>query len=79
MHCDDLAPEVGITGTPVIDAGRSTLYVVARTKVTDTQTGQKGFYAVLYAIDLRTGLEYIGPLIITASYRVPAEARKADI
>ncbi len=66
LHCDDLAPEVGITGTPVIDAGRSTLYVVARTKVTDTQTGQKGFYAVLYAIDLRTGLDNIGPQIITA-------------
>ncbi len=69
LRCDDLSPEVGITGTPVIDLSRSTLYVVARTKVTDTQTGQKGFYEILHALDLRTGADTINAQIISA--RVP--------
>ena len=43
LGCDDLVPEIGITGTPVIDVSRNTLYVVARTKAIDTQTGDKQF------------------------------------
>ena len=66
LNCDDLTPEVGITGTPVIDPSRNTLYVVARTKVTDTQTGQKGFYEILHALDLSTGGDSIAPQIISA-------------
>ncbi len=67
LNCDDLVPEIGITGTPVIDLSRNTLYVVARTKVTDTQTGQKEFYATLHAMDLRTGADKIRPQVITAT------------
>ena len=55
LNCDDLVPEIGITGTPVIDLSRNNLYVVARTKVTDTQTGAEGFYETLHALDLGTG------------------------
>jgi hypothetical protein len=69
LDCDDLVPEIGITGTPVIDLARNTLYVVARTKVVDTQTDQTQFYATLHALDLKTGADNITPQVITA--RVP--------
>ena len=55
VSCDDLVPEIGITGTPVIDTTLNSMYVVAKVKVHDTQTGQTYFQQNLYAIDIRTG------------------------
>jgi hypothetical protein len=52
----DLAPEVGITGTPVIDASTNTLYVVSKSEITSTGT----FFQRLHAIDLLTGNEKFG-------------------
>ena len=67
VGCDDLVPEIGITGTPVIDLNRNNLYVVARTKMVDTQTGAHHFSETLHALDLGTGADSITPQVITAS------------
>src|SRR5438445_2835255 len=56
----DIVPEIGITATPVIDAARSTLYVVAKTK-------ENGNYVqTLHALDITTGNDRTN-IIIQAS------------
>ncbi|CAK0760992.1 exported hypothetical protein [Gammaproteobacteria bacterium] len=61
LGCEDLVPEVGITGTPVIDPASDTLYVVARTK----ENGH--FFQRLHALDITSGQEkFGGPVIINA-------------
>ena len=68
----DMTPEVGVTGTPVIDPKAGTLYVVSESVV--YSLGLR-FHARLHAIDLATGAEEPGsPVRITASY--PAEGGK---
>lgn len=61
----DLAPEVGITGTPVIDPGTNILYVVSKSVSGTTQ-----FFQRLHALDLTTGNEKLNankPVLISAS------------
>src|SRR5262245_27814547 len=58
----DLTPEVGITSTPVIDAGSGTIYVVAKSK------DGSGYHQRLHALDLTSGREKLGgPVDIRAS------------
>jgi len=64
LGCDSIAPEVGITATPVIDAATGTLYVVAMTE----EGTNRVFVHRLHALDVTTGAERPGsPVEIQAS------------
>ena len=59
----DITPQVGITGTPVIDAATNTLYVVGSFKESDGTYQQR-----MYALDITTGKSKLGgPVTIAAS------------
>lgn len=63
----DIQPDIGITGTPVIDRARGTLYAVAKSNSTDTST-LRGVTQRLHALDLGSGVEkQNGPTVIQAS------------
>jgi Putative Ig domain len=58
----DITPEVGVTGTPVIDPSTNTLYVVSKSV---NQSGPTTFYQRLHGIDITTGNEkFSGPATI---------------
>ena len=64
----DISPEVGITGTPVIDPATQTLYVVSNTKTTNAATGAVSYGQQLHALDITTGAEkFGGPVTIQFS------------
>jgi outer membrane protein assembly factor BamB len=64
--CDQILPQMGITGTPVIDPATNTLYVVAMVKHV---TPEGPVYAHrLHALDIATGEEkFGGPVTIAGS------------
>jgi hypothetical protein len=67
MSCSDLSPDIGIVGTPVIDATTKTMYVVSKTK----NTAVTPFHQRLHALDITTGLEKFAGSPIEISASVP--------
>ena len=70
----DVYPEVGVTGTPVIDPTTSTVYVVSASEANAINAGncspgtQGSFYHRLHALDIASGSEKLGaPVTISAS------------
>jgi hypothetical protein len=67
--CEQVAPEIGITSTPVIDrsaGAHGILYVVAMSK-----DGSSSYHQRLHALDLTTGAELLnGPVEITGEYSI---------
>jgi hypothetical protein len=62
--CGDLAPDIGITGTPAIDPASSTLYVVSKTK----NTAGTSYFQRVHALNVLDGSEkFSGPKDIAAT------------
>lgn len=56
--CNDLTPEIGISGTPVIDPVSGTLFVVAKTR--EASGTAVAYEHRLHALDIRTGVSRAG-------------------
>ncbi|MGA9040360.1 MAG: hypothetical protein WB421_07485 [Terriglobales bacterium] len=69
----DVYPEVGVTGTPVIDPATGTIYLVAASEIPGTGSGNCSlppltFYHRLHALDITTGNEkFSAPVTIAAT------------
>ncbi len=63
ITCGDLVPEIGITSTPVIDVGTSTMYFVTKSTNTDGTFVQR-----LHAVSLLDGSEKLGGPIVIAGH-----------
>src|SRR5262249_34817912 len=58
----DISPEIGITGTPVIDPNTNVLYVVVKTK--ETIGGSAHYVQRLHAINIGNGTDAATPVLI---------------
>ncbi len=67
VSCDDIVPEIGIAGTPVIDIATNTMYVVVETKEINNRLHTKNYYHRLHALDIRTGKDVVSPRTVTGS------------
>jgi hypothetical protein len=69
----DIYPELGVTGTPVIDPTTNTIYLVSASEIPGGQSGNCSlppgtFHHRLHALDLATGSEkFNAPVMIAAS------------
>lgn len=69
--CNNIAPRIGVTGTPVIDRTTNTMYVVAKTKAGTV------FHQRLHALDITTGADLPGsPVEIQGSVQGNADGQQ---
>src|SRR3984957_17953366 len=62
----DLAPRVGITGTPVIDLASGTIYMSVTTREVTSTTN---YYHRIHALNITNGTEQpYSPVVVTASF-----------
>lgn len=74
----DITPEVGIIGTPVIDPGTDTLYVVSKSVILTSAPLQ--FFQRLHALDMTSGAEkFSGPVTIAASVPGTGDGSSAGV
>ena len=66
MSCAAIAPEIGITGTPVVDPATRTLYAVA------TSRERSGIGYRIHALDVSTGADRVPPATIAVDRFAPA-------
>lgn len=66
--CGSVTPDIGVSSTPVIDAKKKTVYVVA--KLAEVSSGKTTFYNMLYALALDSGRDRVRPVEITDSKRL---------
>lgn len=77
----DIQPEIGVTGTPVIDPSTTTLYLVTKSENGGCSTGLASvFHQRLHAIDLASGGEkFNSPVTITASVSGTGDGSSAGV
>jgi outer membrane protein assembly factor BamB len=68
--CNQVAPLVGISSTPVIDRRTNTIYVVA--KNVERRGSELAFHTTLYALALATGVDRLPPANVTATVDLSA-------
>ena len=77
VNCNNVAPVIGITSTPVIDCSAYTMYVVAKTKA--VSSSGTTFHYRLHALDISTGAERPGsPVEIPDSITYPGTGGPND-
>jgi hypothetical protein len=59
----DINPQVGITGTPVIDLATNTMYLDS---FTNDVVGQNAYSHHIWALDITTGQQKVSPMLVTA-------------
>lgn len=78
ISSQDVVPEIGITGTPVIDLNTNTLYVVGKTK--EGTVANPVYVQRLHALDITSGAEkFGGPVTIAGSVSGTGNGSSAGI
>jgi hypothetical protein len=62
VNTSDITVEIGITGTPVIDANTGTIYLVTKTKETVGSTAH--YVQRLHAVNIQTGADQTAPYVL---------------